>query len=340
MNDVPLSSGSGSGSGSNTPRSRAARGAASSLAAAAAAAAPSSSVLEPEMFAFSHFCSVLRALACAWDEDRLLRVYELSVQRAAHRSVSLEDFVTTVRCFGIMPVDVDWGRLENEEEEMHSKAKAEAEEKARRTSGGTEPISVELPSLDLMGSGSGGPSGSTAAASSSVDEHSTARKLLLKLREVEATAHSKLDHAVRRHEKELVQTKAAHEREMQQLQQMHQQQLELHRRAMEAERARAAADYNALFASSSQELRALQRLTESSESKHLAHSSASVAHFSAKLAEESRMLQLVQAKLTAKTDKLHRKKQQLADMTKRATKAEQTLATLVQAQQQLQANTE
>ena len=63
--------------------------------------------LEPEMFSFVHFCDVIRALGCSWDEDRLLRVYQHSVQRAIHRPVTIEDFVLTVRCYGLMPVEVD-----------------------------------------------------------------------------------------------------------------------------------------------------------------------------------------------------------------------------------------
>jgi hypothetical protein len=290
-------------------------------------------VLEPEMFAFPHFCDVLRALGISWNEDRLLRIYEQSIQRAIHRNVSIEDFVTTVRCYSIMPVDIDWNRLEMGEDvsdqliSSNSHPHLSIEEAAKRAmaQSGEGAVDVELPGFD-----------NPSISSLSLDENELERRhahLKNKLREMEATAHSKYDHAVRRHTKEMEFIKLQHQKEIESLQLMHTHQLELNKRALEMERTRAASDYNSLFQTSNQEFKNLQRMNENKESKQLAHNSASVAHFTQKLAEESRALELVQAKLASKSEKYAKKKTAFIALQQRCAKAEAALLTLVQAQQ-------
>lgn len=76
------------------------------------AGAVDSEQLEPEMYSFMHYSTVLRALGIPWDEERLLRAYQQAVQRAVGRPVAMADFVATTRCYGVMPVEVEWERVE------------------------------------------------------------------------------------------------------------------------------------------------------------------------------------------------------------------------------------
>jgi hypothetical protein len=164
-------------------------------------------ILEPEMFSFVHFCDVIRSLGSLWDEDRLLRIYQQSVQRAVHRPVSIEDFVLTARCHGIMPVEIDWDLVTQSSKQRNILAASNA----------------LLPSLDeglppLANDGLG-----------ETEEDVLERRhqeLKDKMREAESTYIQKLEHFNRRHDKEIAQLKQLHEREMTIIQQAHQQQLD------------------------------------------------------------------------------------------------------------------
>jgi hypothetical protein len=302
-----------------------------------AASGGASSALEPEFFSFPHFAEVLRALGVSWTEDRLLRVFAQSVQRAAFRAVSLDDFVTTVRCYAVLPVDIDWQRLEGEADSGAAAAAASAAAVVELGDGGVElpplldepPVSSSSgPTSSAFPSHARGPSSSGGGGCNGeldAEFHRRHQDLKDRLRELEASSHTKLAHASRRHERELAALRAAHDKELEGVLQMHAHQTELHKRALEAEKARSAADYNALFDSGANELRAAQQRAESKEARAAALQAASLAHFQTKLSEEAATLQLVQAKLASKTDKYNKKKAALQLLQAKCAKLEAQL---------------
>jgi hypothetical protein len=223
------------------------------------AGATDSEHLEPEMYSFMHYSSVLRALGIPWDEERLLRAYQQAVQRAVGRPVAMADFVATTRCYGVMPVEVEWERVEGAgtsgDGEAGAGAGAGGEDLAAAGAAG---VDVELPPLeddaalqpqgDLLerrlqelkdkmreteamyekqrfaGCGACLGRGSLRVArfwGSSMHLSFAVRTCSMCIPVSVCSAHSKQEHASRRHERELSQLRQSHEREIEALNQMH-----------------------------------------------------------------------------------------------------------------------
>ena len=287
--------------------------------------------LEPEFYSFPHFCGTLRSLGCSWNEDLLLRVFQLSVQRAIHRAVSLDDFATVVRAFGVMPVDCDWDLDRSTDSRalgpdglpvLLSAKEAMAMATARR--GDLLPTIDGFDDPDAGSLSSGGGGGVSGRDSDLLDRR--IQELRDRLREQEATAQTKLDHATRKHGKELEALKSAHAAEMDQMAQAHSAQMEAARRALDGEKTRAAMEFNALVSRTASEARAASVAAEAASRRKEAAAETTLANYQNRVTEDARMMELLQEKLRSKSEKYARKKAALATMQARCAQAEAALA--------------
>ena len=155
--------------------------------------------LENEMFTYMHFTSVLKNVGCDWSDDMYLRVYTLSLLRSRHRSPTIEDFVITVRCFGIASVDIEWNELNQLEKQYQKKKFMFSKQKSVNNSNTSSIDDLLIDSDDI---------GLTSVSTSDLRD---------KLREMEINCSQRVDQLSRRHEKELATLRISHERELQAL---------------------------------------------------------------------------------------------------------------------------